>query len=81
MIHAESFLRVAIDNLKEMRRWFARNHGNTESMWLVRFKKSGPMIYVNRLDVLNELHCRDWVDGLAHKLDDERTMHLISPSR
>jgi hypothetical protein len=28
--------------------------------------------------MLYELHCRGWVDGLARKLDDERTTLLIS---
>ena len=69
MIQTESFLKVAIDSLEEMRRWLAR------------FKKSGPVIYVDLLDVLDEVHCRGWVDGLAHKMDDERTMQLISPVR
>jgi len=81
MIQTHSFLKVAIDSLEEMRRWLARNHGNTESVWLVRFKKSAPVIYVDRLDVLDELHCRGWVDGLALKMDDERAMQLISPGR
>jgi len=78
MIQTHSFLKVAIDSVEKMRRWLARDHGNTESVWLVRFKKSGPVIYVDRLDMLYELHCRGWVDGLARKLDDERTTQLIS---
>ena len=40
-----------------------------------------PAKYVDRLEVLDELLCWGWVDGLARKLDDERTMQLISPRR
>ncbi len=81
MIQTESFVKVAIDSLEELRGWLSRNHGNTESVWLVRFKKSVPAKYVDRLEVLDELLCWGWVDGLARKLDDERTMQLISPRR
>ena len=81
MIRTESFVKVAIDSLEELRGWLSRNHGNTGSVWLVRFKKSVPAKYVDRLDVLDELLCWGWVDGLARKLDEERTMQLISPRR
>ena len=59
----------------------SQTHGNTENVWLVRFKKSVPAEYLHRLDVLDELLCWGWVDCLARKLDDERTMQLISPRR
>ncbi len=81
MIQTESFVKVAIDSLEELRGWLSRNHGNTESVWLVRFKKSVPAKHVDRLEVLDELLCWGWVDGLARKLSDERTMQLISPRR
>ena len=81
MIQTESFLQVAFDRLEELRGWLSRNHGNTESVWLVRFRKSVPAKCVDRLEVLDDLHCWGWVNGLARKLDDERTMQLISPRR
>ena len=81
MIQTDSFVKVAIDSLEELRGWLSLNHGNTESVWLIRFKKSAPAKYVDRLEVLDELPCWGWVDGLARKLDDERTMQLISPRR
>jgi uncharacterized protein YdeI (YjbR/CyaY-like superfamily) len=81
MIQTASFAKVAIDSLDDLRIWLAQNHEKTESVWLVRFKKSVPAKYVDRLDVLDELLCWGWVDGLARKLDDEQTMQLISLRR
>ncbi len=72
---------MAVDSLEELHLWLSRNHGNTESVWLIRFKKSVPEKYLDRLDVLDELLCWGWVDGLARKLDDEQTMQLISQRR
>ena len=81
MIQTDSFATVAVDSLNDLRRWLALHHGTTDSVWLVRFKKSVPAKYVDRLDVLDELLCWGWVHGLARKLDDGRTMQLISPRR
>ena len=53
----ESFVKVAIDSLEELGRWLSRNYGNTESVWLVRFRKSVPAKCVDRLEVLDDLHC------------------------
>ena len=36
--------------------------------------------YVDRWEVLDELLCL-WIDGRRMKLDDERTMQLITPRR
>ena len=50
-------------------------------MWLVTFKKSVPEKYVTRWDVLDELLSFGWIDGIRRKLDDDRTMQLITPRR
>ena len=72
---------MAIDSLEELRQWLSRNHVTTDSVWLVRLKKFVPAKHVDRLDVLDELLCWGWEHSLARKLDDERTMQLISPRR
>lgn len=36
---------------------------------------------VPRQDVVDELLCFGWIDGVARRLDDERTMQLITPRR
>jgi uncharacterized protein YdeI (YjbR/CyaY-like superfamily) len=51
------------------------------SVWLVTYKKHLPDRYVSREQVLDELMCFGWIDGLRRKLDDNRTMQLISPRR
>ncbi|MEL6357941.1 MAG: YdeI/OmpD-associated family protein, partial [Bacteroidota bacterium] len=37
--------------------------------------------YVSTSEVLDELLCFGWIDGRRMKLDDQRTMQLISPRR
>ena len=50
-------------------------------MWLVTWKKVRPDRYVSTGEVLDELLCFGWIDGVRRKLDDERTMQLISARR
>ncbi len=78
MIKTENFDKVEISSQKELRSWLMKNHRQSESVWLVTFKKSEPDKYVSRWDVLDELICFGWIDGIRRKLDDKRTMQLIS---
>lgn len=81
MIKTENFDQLEITTSKELRNWLIENHSQTESIWLVTHKKSSPNKYVSRWDVLDELICFGWIDGIRRKLDEERTMQLISPRR
>jgi len=55
------------------------NHSQTESIWLVTYKKHMGAKYVSVQDILDEVLCFGWVDGIRRKLDEDRTMQLIAP--
>jgi len=55
------------------------NHPQEASIWLVTYKKHIEGKYVSTSDVLDELLCFGWIDGIRRKLDDDPTMQLISP--
>ena len=63
MIKAENFNKIEITSQEELRTWLMKNHMQTESVWLVTYKKSVPDKYVSRWDVLDELICFGWIDG------------------
>jgi uncharacterized protein YdeI (YjbR/CyaY-like superfamily) len=48
---------------------------------MVTFKKEIIEKYVSVQEVLNQLLCFGWIDGIRRKLDEERTMQLISPRK
>jgi len=81
MISTEGFEKIEVANLEDLRTWLAANHTREDSVWLVRFKKVVPAKFIDRLDLLDELLCYGWIDGIARKLDDGRTMQLISPRK
>jgi uncharacterized protein YdeI (YjbR/CyaY-like superfamily) len=81
MIKTENFDKVEIKSSEELKTWLDKNHTQTDGVWLVTYKKTVKDKYVSRDEVLDELLCYGWIDGIRRKLDDNRTMQLISPRR
>jgi uncharacterized protein YdeI (YjbR/CyaY-like superfamily) len=81
MTKTENFIQVEIKSASELRDWLLHNHTQKESIWLVTFKKEVPDKYVSIQEVLDELLCFGWIDGIRRKLDNERTMQLIAPRK
>lgn len=72
---------VEVSSAAGLRRWLEKHHAQSESVWLVTFKKAAEERYVSTADVLDELVAFGWIDGIRRKVDDERTMQLIAPRR
>lgn len=81
MIETENFQKIEVSSIQELSNWLEKNHHQKESVWLVTFKKIVPEKYLSTSDVLDLLLCYGWIDGIRRKLDDTRTMQLISPRR
>jgi uncharacterized protein YdeI (YjbR/CyaY-like superfamily) len=81
MIATDNFEKVEVASSLELREWLSQHHHQIQSVWLVTFKKSVPEKYLSTADVLDELLCFGWIDGIRRKLDENRTMQLISPRK
>lgn len=81
MIQTENFQKVEVSSSQELRAWLEQHHAQKDSVWLVTFKKTVPDKYLSTSEVLDELLCFGWIDGIRRKLDDNRTMQLISPRK
>lgn len=81
MIPTERFEQVEVASTAQLRDWLEHHHEQQHSVWLVTWKKAAGGRYVSREQVLDELLCFGWIDGVARTLDEERTMQLISPRR
>lgn len=73
--------RVEIRSRAQWRRWLAKNHGLSGSIWLVTFKKSAGSTHVPYADVVEEALCFGWIDSRPAKLDEQRSMLLLSPRK
>jgi uncharacterized protein YdeI (YjbR/CyaY-like superfamily) len=81
MLNPDNFLQVKIENATELRNWLQNNHTQQESIWLVTYKKEVADKYVSVQEILDELLCFGWIDGVRKKLDEQTTMQLISPRK
>ncbi|MEL6159076.1 MAG: YdeI/OmpD-associated family protein [Cyanobacteria bacterium J06623_5] len=81
MVKIDELERVEVASTQELREWFEENYAQAESIWLVTYKKNVPDKYVSIQQVLDEVLCFGWMDGRRMKLDDERTMQLLSPRK
>ena len=81
MISTEDFEKIEITSSAALHNWLLQHHLQKESVWLVTYKKETPENYVSRWEVLDELLCFGWIDGIRRKLDAQRTMQLISPRK
>lgn len=77
-IETDRFEKVQIDSRVSLREWLERNHERTDSVWLVTWKKHTGSKYVSTSEILDELLCFGWIDGIRRKLDADRTMQLVS---
>lgn len=81
MINSENFQKVEVKSSQELRLWLENHFNQKESIWLVTYKKIEPDKYVSTAEVLDELICFGWIDGIRRKLDENKTMQLISPRK
>ncbi len=77
----DKFERVEIRTREQWRAWLTANHGRTESIWLVTFRRGSGEPSLPYDDIVEEALCFGWIDGRAGKLDDRRRMLLLSPRR
>lgn len=81
MTDSDRFPHMEVRSAAELREWLSAHHTRAESVWLVTYLKHTGTRYTAREEVLDELLCFGWIDGERRKVDDERTMQLISPRR
>jgi uncharacterized protein YdeI (YjbR/CyaY-like superfamily) len=79
MVKTENFIQVEVSSAEQLREWLQHHYAQKESIWLVTYKKEIREKYVSTSEILDELLCFGWIDGVRRKLDEQRTMQLISP--
>ena len=81
MIKTDDFEQVAVTSAAQLRDWLAVHHAQEHSIWLVTDKKHLGQTYVSTAEILDEILCFGWIDGIRRKLDAGRTMQLLSPRK
>ena len=81
MVKTENFIQVEITSAYQLREWLQQNHTQKESVWLLLYKKSFGKYYFPKQDIIDELLCFGWIDGMARKVDDYTYLLLVSPRK
>jgi uncharacterized protein YdeI (YjbR/CyaY-like superfamily) len=80
-IDTDRFEKVEVTSAAQLHEWLLAHHDQDDSVWLVTYKRHVAERYVSTDEVLDEVLAFGWTDGVRRKLDDDRTMQLLSPRR
>ena len=72
---------VSVTTVTELAAWLSDNYRQSTSVWLITYKKHVEAKYIAYSDIVDELLCYGWIDSLPRKLDNDRSMILISPRK
>jgi uncharacterized protein YdeI (YjbR/CyaY-like superfamily) len=77
----ESFDSYDPKDRKAWRSWLQKSFDKSPGIWLIYYKvgKSKPRLPYD--DIVEEALCFGWIDNLPRKLDEERSMLLITPRK
>lgn len=63
------------------RAWLAEHHRTTLMIWLISYKPEAGRPSVPYLHAVEEALCFGWIDGIAKRLDAERSAQRFTPRR
>lgn len=70
--------KVEVRSRLDLRSWLEAHHGQSESIWLVHYRKCSEH-HLAYDEIVEEAICWGWIDSLPRALDEQRTMHRLSP--
>ena len=70
-----------ITDRKDWRNWLKKHHKTEPEIWLIYPKKATGKPRIEYNDAVEEALCFGWIDGIAKKLDPERTAQRFTPRR
>ena len=65
----------------DLRAWLAQHHAQSDSVWLILWKRASGRRQIGYDDLVEEALCFGWIDSLPRKLDGERSMIRLSPRK
>lgn len=81
MSKLNQYTQVEVISRQHWRDWLAANYQQSESIWLVTYKKHTGSQYLAYDAIVEEALCFGWIDSLPRRLDENRTMLLLSPRK
>jgi uncharacterized protein YdeI (YjbR/CyaY-like superfamily) len=65
----------------EFRRWLAANHATVTELSVGFYRKSSGKRSISYKEAVDEALCFGWIDGVKHRVDEERYTHRFTPRK
>ena len=78
---SDDYPRVQVADRAAWRGWLAEHHATARGVWLINGRKGSSQPHVPYDEIVEEALCFGWVDSQPRKLDDERSMLLVTPRK
>lgn len=72
---------MEVESRADLRAWLTAHYTQSESVWLVTYKKVAGDRYLPYDAIVEEALAFGWVDSLPRELDEMRSMRLLSPRK
>jgi uncharacterized protein YdeI (YjbR/CyaY-like superfamily) len=69
------------DGPEGWRAWLEEHHETATEVWVGMYKKRSPRHTVSWSEAVDEALCFGWIDGVMHRIDDERHAQRFTPRR
>lgn len=66
---------------KELRAWLQKNHAKEKELWVGMYKKHTGKRSVTWPEVVDQVLCFGWIDGIRKSIDEDAYMNRITPRR
>jgi uncharacterized protein YdeI (YjbR/CyaY-like superfamily) len=63
----------------ELRAWLEANHDSATELWIGRYKKGSGKASVTWPEIVDQVLCFGWIDGVGKRIDDEVFAQRITP--
>jgi uncharacterized protein YdeI (YjbR/CyaY-like superfamily) len=70
-----------LETSADLRAWLEANHDSAAELWVGIYKKATGRPSITWPELVDELLCFGWIDGLRKSIDEERWMIRVTPRR
>ncbi len=81
MLEPEPSKILSFKSSQDLCTWLKKNHATENELWIKIYKNKSTIQSVTWNDVVIEILCWGWIDGIKKSLDDQAYLQRITPRR
>jgi len=81
MPDVDAFKIMTFDSPKDLNQWLKVNHASEKELWVKIFKKHTGIQSIDWNELVIEVLCWGWIDGVKKSIDDEAYLQRITPRK